>query len=112
MVRIDPSGPAGPPGIPALRNTRAATAVTHATTDDTLVMAPSATCTLNLLAAATYPGRMLRLKLTSAFAVNSATANVVPLIGGTATAAILAATIGKYATLQSDGTKWQIIEAN
>jgi hypothetical protein len=37
---------------------------------------------------------------------------VVPLAGGAAGTAILAATAGKYATLVSDGTNWIITQAN
>jgi hypothetical protein len=55
---------------------------------------------------------LLSLKLIAAFAVNSASANVVPLAGGAAAAPILTGAAGKYATLQSDGTNWQIMAAN
>jgi len=34
------------------------------------------------------------------------------MAGGSAAAAILAATAGKYAELQSDGSNWQIMSAN
>jgi hypothetical protein len=82
------------------------------TTDGTIILNPPSACTLTLLAAATYPGRILRLKLIAAFAVTSVSANVVPLVGGAAVTAIMPATAGKYAVLQSDGTNWQIVEAN
>jgi hypothetical protein len=44
--------------------------------------------------------------------VTSASANVVPLAGGAAGTAILAATAGKWATLQSNGVSWVIVESN
>jgi hypothetical protein len=80
-------------------------------TDAALILQPSGTFTLTLPAAAPA-GRLLNLKLIAAFAVNSASANVVPLAGGAAAAPILPATAGKYASLQSDGTNWQIMAAN
>jgi hypothetical protein len=52
------------------------------------------------------------LKLVAAFAVTSASSNVVPMIGGAASNAIMPATAGKYCQLQSDGTAWQIMMAN
>ncbi|KHK58130.1 hypothetical protein PI86_10985 [Burkholderia sp. A9] len=82
------------------------------TSDSTLIFNGSATQTLTLLAAATYPGRILHVKNTAAFAVNSASSNVVPLAGGSAGTAILAAGPGKWATLQSDGANWIVIAGN
>ena len=55
---------------------------------------------------------MLWLNLIAAFAVTSATANVIPLAGGAATTALMSASAGKYCMLQSDATNWQIIMAN
>ena len=89
-----------------------ATAYTVLITDATLLLAPTGACVLTLLNAAANAGRYLRLKLTTAFAVVSAGSNIVPLAGGAATNAILPATAGKFALLQSDGTNWQIMEAN
>lgn len=85
---------------------------TRRTGDDNLIFNTTATCTLTLPSAATYPGRIIRVRTIAAFAVNSASANVVPLAGGAAGTAILAATAGKFAVLQSDGANWQIMEAN
>lgn len=68
--------------------------------------------TITLLDAATYPGRTLILRTTAAAAVISASANVVPLVGGAAGTAILAATAGKWAFLMSDGTNWQVVMGN
>jgi hypothetical protein len=88
------------------------TAYTVATTDCSLILQPSGTFTLTLPAASANTGRVIRLKLVAAFAVNSASANIVQLIGGTATAVIMVATSGKFCLLQSDGTAWQIMQAN
>jgi hypothetical protein len=57
-------------------------------------------------------GRTLMLRTISADAVTSASSNVVPLAGGAAGTAILAATAGKWAVLQGDGTNWQVIAGN
>lgn len=81
-------------------------------TDSNLTFNVSGTCTLTLPAASTLPGRVVRVRTIAANAVNSATANVIPLAGGSASAAILAATAGKWAVIQSDGTNWNIIESN
>lgn len=72
----------------------------------------AATCTVTLPAAASYVGREIMIKNLQAFTVVSASSNVVPLAGGAAATAILAATTGKYATLVSDGTNWVIMAAN
>jgi hypothetical protein len=63
-------------------------------------------------AAASYPGYTFNLVTQFAGAVTSASSNVVPLAGGAAGTAILAATAGKWATVQSNGTNWVIIAAN
>lgn len=70
------------------------------------------TLTLTLPSAASYPGRLLRVKTITANTVVSASSNVVPLVGGAAGTAILAATAGKWADLQSDGTNWIIMAGN
>lgn len=84
----------------------------QSSTDSTLVFNGTATQTVTLQAASGVAGQFLYVKNTAAFAVNSATSNVVPLAGGAAGTAILAAGPGKWATLQSDGTNWVIIAAN
>lgn len=72
-----------------------------------------ATITVTLpTAGAPNIGREIMLKTIAAFTVVSASSNVVPLIGGAAGAAILAATAGKWATLVSDGANWIIMQAN
>lgn len=70
------------------------------------------TCTLTLPSAASYTGRTLTIKTITANTVVSATSNVVPLVGGAAGTAILAATAGKWSQLTSDGTSWIIMAAN
>lgn len=71
-----------------------------------------ASTTMTLPAAATYPGRIILIKTIQAQTVISAGSNVVPLVGGGAGTAILAATAGKWAQLQSDGTSWIIMAGN
>jgi hypothetical protein len=66
--------------------------------------------TLTLPAASTNTGRHLWVRnIGGAFAVISASSNVVPRIGGAASTAILPATDGAWALLVSDGTNWQIM---
>jgi hypothetical protein len=80
--------------------------------DSSLVFKTTATCTLTLPAAASFPGRILYVKTIAAYAINSASSNVFPISTATAGTAILAATAGKYAMLQSDGTEWVVMESN
>ena len=72
----------------------------------------SGTITVTLPNPVTYVGQPIHLKTIAAFTVVSASANVVPLIGGAAGTAILAATAGKWATLVTDGANWVIMEGN
>lgn len=72
----------------------------------------AATCTVTLPAAASFTGREITINNYQAFTVVSASANVVPLVGGAAAAAILAATAGKWATLVSNGANWVIMAGN
>lgn len=96
-------------GIP---KTVSGSTYTVVTSDSILNFATSATCTVTLPSAAVNVAQILTLRNTAAFAINSASSNVVPLAGGAAGTAILAATAGKYCTLQSDGTNWIIQSAN
>lgn len=84
---------------------------TVATNEDWIIVNVAATCTVTLPSAASFTGRQIRLLTYQAFAVNSASTNVIS-ITGSATTAILAATAGKWATLVSDGTNWVIMQAN
>ncbi len=81
-------------------------------TDSSVICNGSGTITLTLPSAASYPGRWIIVRTIAAFTVVSASSNVVPLAGGAAGTAILAATPGKYVMLQSDATNWQIMIGN
>ena len=72
----------------------------------------TASITVTLPAAASFPGREINLKTIAAFTVVSASANVKPLATNTAGTAILAATAGKWARLKSDGANWVIMAGN
>lgn len=80
------------------------------TTDFTIVQT-TAGSTYTLPTASSYTGRMLHITTQFAGAIISNASNVVQAIGGTSTA-ILAATAGKWATLQSNGANWVIIASN
>src|SRR5437879_3854903 len=64
-------------------------------TDAALIFNGAGSLTLTLQAASSYPGRWLLVKTIAAQTVVSAASNVVPLDGGSAGTAILAATAGK-----------------
>jgi len=63
-------------------------------------------CTVTLPSASTNTGRVLHFQNYQAQTLVSASSNVVPLAGGSATTAILEAVAGANATLVSDGTSW------
>lgn len=67
---------------------------------------------LRLVSPAPSSGRTLFLRNIAAFAVNSATANVVPRVGGAAGTAILPATAGAWCTLVYEGPNWQIMASS
>jgi hypothetical protein len=82
-------------------------------TDITLIINDAAgSCTLTLPNASSFPGRSVTVKTVQAQTVVSAASNVVPLAGGAAGTAILANSAGKWATMQSDGTNWNIMSGN
>lgn len=83
-----------------------------ASTDTCIIANASATQTVTLPSAVTYPGRQILYRTIAAFTVVSGSSNVVPLAGGAAGTAILAAIAGKWALLVSDGTAWQIMASN
>ena len=64
------------------------------------------TCTATLPSASTSTGRVLRFQNYQAQTLVSASSNVVPLVGGAAGTAILAAVAGETCTLVSDGSNW------
>lgn len=76
---------------------------------DFTIIQTTAASVYTLLAAATYPGKLLLVLNRFAGTVTSASSNVVPAAGGSAGTAILAANAGAFALMQSDGTNWQII---
>jgi len=85
---------------------------TVATTDVSLRFTTTA-CTVTLPAAASFTGRVLYLNnVTLTATVTSASSNVIPLGSNTAGTAILGATAGKFAMIQSDGTNWITMMAN
>ena len=63
-------------------------------------------CTVTLPSASGSTGRVLRFQNYQAQTLVSASSNVVPLTGGAAGTAILAAVAGDTATLVSDGSNW------
>ena len=71
----------------------------------------SASITLTLPSASANPGRIIWLRNIAAFTVVSASSNVIPLAGGAAGTAIMAATAGKWVRLKSDGSSNWIITA-
>lgn len=95
-------------------NSRLITAATATVgvNDSALYFATAAACTVTLPSATANPGLVLTLRNTAAFAINSASSNVVPLAGGAATTAILSGAAGKWAQLRSDGSSWNIEAAN
>lgn len=82
--------------------------------DSTLIFNTTTNCTLTLLNASTYPGRVLNIKNISAFNITSASANVIPLnsVGPYSISTPFISGSGKWCTLQSDGINWQIIAGN
>jgi hypothetical protein len=87
-------------------------AYTSAGLDPGVVVAASGSCTVTLPSGSIYTGRTLTVLTRNAQTVVSASSNVVPITGGAAGTAILAATAGKWATLQYDGSSWNIIASN
>ena len=85
---------------------------TQDTTDDTTLIIGNTAVVLTLVPASSNTGKILWVTNTSANTVTSATSNVTPLGSNTPGTAILAATNGKFAMLQSDGTYWRTIMAN
>lgn len=84
---------------------------TVTSTDSSLIFTTTA-CTVTLPFAASHPGRIIYVKNVTAHAVTSVSSNVCPLGSAAAGTAVLAATAGKFAMLQSDGTNWVVMMAN
>jgi hypothetical protein len=100
-------GAAGP-GAPVTKTAD----FTVAATENMIISNRAATNTGTLPEAASWPGRTITIKTITAQTVVSASSNVVPVGGGAAGTAILAATAGKWAQIVSDGTNWIIMQAN
>jgi hypothetical protein len=82
-------------------------------TDSSLIISNTTVkVTLTLPTASTCSGRWLYIKNVTACQVDSNASNVKPLATNTAGSAILTATAGKFAALQSDGTNWVVMMAN
>ena len=64
------------------------------------------TCTVTLPSPSTITGRVLQFQNYRSQTLVSASSNVVPVAGGSATTAILQAVAGSNATLVSNGTSW------
>jgi len=88
------------------------TAFTLGANENEVICNGTASITATLPAASSWIGRKVRIKTIAAYTVISASSNVVPLTGGAAGTAILAATAGKYAELVSDGTNWVVMAGN
>jgi hypothetical protein len=80
-----------------------------ADTENWLIVNKGSSCTVTLPAASSWTGREFTIKTIQAFAVVSASSNIIPRIGGAAATAILPATDGAWATLVSNGTNWEIM---
>jgi hypothetical protein len=99
---------------PAVTPPRTITAAsdTPSSTDVALICNFAGTVTLTLPLASSFSGRTFRIKTITANTVISASSDIIPLIGGGASTAILAATAGKWADITSNGTDWEIMAAN
>lgn len=99
------------PVQPTAPNTQTGATYTVASTDRYVIANRAGTVTLTLPTASMNTGREFTVKTIQAQTVVSGSSDVVPLAGGAAGTAILAATAGKWAKLVSDGTNWVIMEA-
>lgn len=80
-------------------------------TEQEIIVNKASSCIVTLPAASAWAGRIVYFKTIQAQTLVSASSNVVPLNGGAAGTAILAATLGKWAKLVSDGSNWIIMAA-
>jgi hypothetical protein len=90
---------------------RTISAATHTVAADERDLIFTGACTVTLPSPAALK-RELWLNNKSANAVISASSNVVPLAGGAAGTAILAASAGRFVRLVPDGTNWIILAGN
>lgn len=97
-------------GVPVTKTNPVGNAFTVQPGENWIIVNNSAaTTTVTLPPAASWAGEEIMIKNTQAQLVNSASSNVVPLIGGAAGTSILSANAGRWATLVSDGTNWVIM---
>jgi hypothetical protein len=82
-----------------------------ATTDYSLRFTTT-NCTVTLPTASSFPGRILIMNTITANSVTSNASNVIPLGSDTAGTSILAATLGKFTMIQSNGTNWVTLMSN
>jgi hypothetical protein len=82
------------------------------TSSSWVVVNNAGTVTLTFPSASSSTGTEFHIKTITNNSVISASSNIAPLAGGSASTAILSATAGKWATLVSDGTNWVIMQAN
>ena len=101
---------AGPISLKAPSSINLAT-YTVSSTDSSLIFTTTNN-TLTMPSASLYSGRVLYIKNITANSVTSASSNVVPLASATPGTAILPATSGKFAMLQSDGSNWITMLSN
>ena len=99
-------------GALALSATTSTSASTFAVQPDHNAIRCAATCQLSLPFPVSCPGRLITICNVGAFAVTNFNSDVLPLGSATAGTAILAATSGKFAQLQSNGTNWVTLMAN
>jgi len=92
-------------------STIAAATYSQSASDASLIISTT-NCTITLLTPSSCSGQILFVKNITNNSLTSASSNVVPLGSATAGTAILSATAGKFAMLQSNGTNWVIMMAN
>lgn len=109
---IDNNGMNTPTSIARSVVTETGATRTVLATDNHIICNRAGTITLTLPSAATYLYREIYVRTITANTVVSNASNVVPLAGGAAGTAILAATAGKWALLVSNGTNWEIMASN
>ena len=80
--------------------------------DVTVIINRAATTTVVLPTPSLFSGRRIRVVTRQAQTILSSQSNVTPITGGSATNALLSATAGKWADLESDGTYWVITASN
>jgi len=90
--------------------TVAASTYSVGSTDLWVINNYAGTLTLTLPTASSYSGRVLNIINYQAYTVVSASSNVVPIAGGSASTAILNAIAGDKCTLVSNGTNWVLVE--